>query len=98
MERRSHQRRQVVRNGLLYHPQGYSYPCRIVNASSGGLFVKTADARIYKGNYVEVAISASPNMAEPITVKALVVHQKSGGIGLLCENDIPLHELFDNRQ
>ena len=98
MERRYHPRRQVVRNGLLHHPQGYSFPCRIVNVSSGGLFVRATDARIYKGNYVEVAISASTNTAKPITVQALVVHKKSNGIGLLFENDIPLHELFNDQQ
>ncbi len=98
MERRYHPRRQVVRNGLLHHPQGYSFPCRIVNVSAGGLFVRTADARIYKGNYVKVAIDASSNMAEPITAQALVVHKKSDGMGLLFEDDIPLHELLNDQQ
>jgi hypothetical protein len=98
MERRSHPRRQVVRNGLLYHPRGYSFPCRIVNASFGGLFVRATGARIHKGNYVEVTINASPSMAEPTTVQALVVHQKNDGIGLLLENAIPLHALFNDWQ
>lgn len=98
MERRSHPRRQVVGNGLLYHPQGYSLPCHIVNANNRGLFVKVAETRINKGSYVNVVISASPSMTEAITVEALVVHQKSDGIGLLFESDIALHELFDAAQ
>jgi PilZ domain len=98
MEHRRHPRRQLVRNALLYHPQGYSYPCRIENASPDGLFIRATDARIYKGNCVAVAIDSSPHTTGPLTTKALVVHKKHDGIGLLCEGNIPLHELFETLQ
>lgn len=93
MEHRCHPRRQIVRNALLYHPQGYSYPCRIENASSSGLFIMTNNARIYKGNCVDLLIDSSPYGAKSITTKALVVYKKHDGIGLLCESIISLHEL-----
>ena len=98
MERRTHQRRQLARYALLYHPQGFLCPCSIDNISPVGLFIRTTDARIFKGNCVDVAIDASPRQAKPITAKALVVHKKDDGIGLLCESDIPLHEIFTDLQ
>jgi hypothetical protein len=99
MEHRHHPRRQLIRNGLLYHPQGYSYPCRIENVSSEGLFIRATAARIYKGNYVNLAIDSSPYYTtKPITTKALVVHKKYDGIGLLCEGTIALQELFETLQ
>lgn len=98
MERRRHPRKPLVRNALLYHPLGHSYPCRIENASSDGLFLRATDARIYKGNWVDVAIDVSPSMTKTITAQALVVHKKHDGIGLLCESSIPLHDLFENLQ
>ena len=95
MEHRCHTRRQVVRHALIYHPQGYSYPCRIENASSEGLFIRTNDARIYKGNCVDLVIDSSPYTTRSITTKALVVHKKRDGIGLLCEGNMSLQELFE---
>ena len=94
MERRFHPRRQLVRNALLYHPQGFLCPCSVDNISSDGLFIRTTEKRIYKGNCVDVAIDASLHMGKPILAKALVVHTKDDGVGLMCENNIPLGEIF----
>jgi PilZ domain len=98
MERRYHPRRQLVRNALLYHPQGFLCPCRVDNISSDGLLIRTTETRIYKGGCVDVATDASPDMGKPITAKALVVHKKDDGIGLMCESDVSLHELNYHRQ
>lgn len=98
MERRTHPRRQLVRSALLYHPQGFLCPCCVDNISSDGMFIRTAESQIYKGSSVDVVIDASPYMAKPITGRALVVHKNDDGIGLLCESNIALHELFEKPQ
>ncbi len=98
MERRNHQRRKFGRHALLYHPQGFLCPGSITNISLNGLFIMTSDARIRKGSCVEVAIDASPKNTTPLTAKALVVHKMDDGVGLLCENDVLLHELLTNKQ
>jgi hypothetical protein len=98
MERRCHPRRQLVRNALLYHPHGFLCPCRVENVSNGGLFIKTENTHIYKGSCVDVAIDATPRKTKPVTAKALVVHNRDGGLGLLCENCTALHELFKDPQ
>lgn len=98
MERRNHPRRQVIRNALLYHPQGFLCPCWVDNISLGGLFIKMSNSQIHKGSSVDLVIDVSPLKDRPVTAKALVVHKKDHGIGLLCENDVPLHELFETLQ
>jgi len=98
MERRCHPRRHLVRNALLYTPRGFFFPCRVENVSSGGLFIKTEDTWIYKGSCVDVTIDATPRKTKPVTARALVVHNRDGGLGLLCANSTALHELFKDPQ
>ena len=94
MERRCHPRVQLVRNALLYHPHGYLCPCLVENATPNGLFVRLADVRIHKGCCVDVVIDASPYSIKPIKATGLVVYKWNGGIGLFCQSDIPLNQLF----
>lgn len=98
MERRRHPRKQLIRNALLHHPQGYICPCRIENASCDGFFIKVTDTRIYNGNCVDVVIDTSPHQTAPMVAKALVVYKKRDGMGLTCESDVPLQSLFESRR
>ena len=97
-ERRSHPRRPLVRNALLYLSQGFLYPCRVDNFSSDGLFIKTSGTRLYKGSSVNLAVDGTPHMTHPITTKATVMHSECDGIGLLCERNFPLLELLKDAQ
>ena len=95
MEHRHHPRMHAARRALLYHPKGFICPCRIDNISTNGLFVRAGETRLHKGSCVKLAINVSPRSAKLITIKALVVHKKGDGMGLLLERGIPFEELFE---
>ena len=98
MERRHCQRKNSSRDALLYHPHGFACSCRIDNISALGLFIRTTDTRVHKGSYVDIVVDSSPYMTEPITIKALVVHQMKDGVGLLCEGSSSLRVLYEKLQ
>jgi len=79
-ERRKHRRFDTNESGTLFH-DGLSYPCVVLNVSSGGALVVAAVA-VSDGADVEV------EMAKPGRMKATVVRTPNSHIGVRFNDEL----------
>lgn len=86
MEHRWHKRDPIKADVMLYHHGVPIARCSVHNVSNSGLFIQPSDKQIPINAPVEVEFMVAERFERKrIRLPARVIHQESGGVGLMFQ-------------